>query len=141
MGKVLVKVLPILLIKSIGIDIGNIFIWKYSYRYWQYFYMKVLVSILVIQFKSIIVNPNTWPQFYGVYYCLSMSDITDVSTIRHSFKTDNCRTPSFHVAQYGDDIIGRELNLDENGPLSTVVVEPLPAQYSGSGIPARSVQW
>ena len=39
------------------------------------------------------------------------SDITDVSTIRHSFKTDRSRAQLFHVAQYGDDIIGRELNL------------------------------
>ena len=30
------------------------------------------------------------------------SDITDVSTISHSFKTDVSRTPFFHVVQYGD---------------------------------------
>ena len=41
----------------------------------------------------------------------SFSDITDVSTIGHSSKTDRSRTPLFHVAQYEDDIIGRELNL------------------------------
>ena len=41
----------------------------------------------------------------------SFSDTTDVSTIGHSSKTDRSRTPLFHVAQYGDDIIGRELNL------------------------------
>ena len=41
----------------------------------------------------------------------SFSDITDVSTIGHRFKTDRSRTPLFHVAQYGDDNIGRELNL------------------------------
>ena len=41
----------------------------------------------------------------------SFSDITDVSTIGHSSKTDRSRTPLFHVAQYGDDVIGRELNL------------------------------
>ena len=41
----------------------------------------------------------------------SFSDITDVSTIDHSFKTDRSRTPLFQVAQYGDDIIGRKLNL------------------------------
>ena len=41
----------------------------------------------------------------------SFSDITDVSIIGHSFKTNRSRTPLFHVAQYGDDIIGRELNL------------------------------
>ena len=41
----------------------------------------------------------------------SFSDITDVSTSGHSSKTDRSRTPLFHVAQYGDDIIGRELNL------------------------------
>ena len=57
-----------------------------------------------------------WSQLYGVCYCLSnscaiVSDTTDVSTIGHSSKTDRSRTPLFHVAQYGDDIIGRELNL------------------------------
>ena len=41
----------------------------------------------------------------------SFLDITDVSTIGHSFQTDRSRTPLFHVAQYEDDIIGRELNL------------------------------
>ena len=41
----------------------------------------------------------------------SFSDTTDVSTIGHSFKTDRIRTPLVHVAQYGDDITGRELNL------------------------------
>ena len=41
----------------------------------------------------------------------SFSDTTVVSTISHSSKTDRSRTPLFHVAQYGDDIIGRELNL------------------------------
>ena len=40
----------------------------------------------------------------------SFWDITNVSTIGHSFKTDRSRTPLLHVAQYGDDIIGRELN-------------------------------
>ena len=39
------------------------------------------------------------------------SDITDVLTIGHSFKTERSRTPLFHVAQYGDDITGREFNL------------------------------
>ena len=39
------------------------------------------------------------------------SDTTNVSTIDHSSKTDRSRTPLFHVAQYEDDIIGRELNL------------------------------
>ena len=41
----------------------------------------------------------------------SFSDITNVSTIDHSFKTDRSHTHLFHVTQYGDDIIGRELNL------------------------------
>ena len=36
----------------------------------------------------------------------SFSDTTDVSIIGHSFKTDSRRTPLFHVAQYGDHIIG-----------------------------------
>ena len=37
----------------------------------------------------------------------SFSDITDVSTIGHSFKTVRRRTPVCDVAQYEDDIIGR----------------------------------
>ena len=36
----------------------------------------------------------------------SFSDITDVSTIDYNLKTDRSRTSLFHVAQYGDDIIG-----------------------------------
>ena len=44
----------------------------------------------------------------------SLSDITDVSTIVQSFKTNFRRSPLFHVAQYRDDVIGRVLNLDEN---------------------------
>ena len=51
----------------------------------------------------------------------SVSDITDVSTIGYSFKTNNRLTPLFHDAQYGDDIIGRELNLDENCPVGRSV--------------------
>ena len=47
----------------------------------------------------------------------SSLDVTDVSTVARSFKIDNRRTPLFHVAQYGDDIIGRELHLDENCPV------------------------
>ena len=43
----------------------------------------------------------------------SFSDITDVSPVGHSFKTNICRKLLFHVTQYGD-IIGWELNLDEN---------------------------
>ena len=49
----------------------------------------------------------------------SFSDINYVSTIDHSFKPNNRCTPSFHVSQYGDDIIGRELNLDENCPVGS----------------------
>ena len=41
----------------------------------------------------------------------SFSDINNVSTIGHSFKTDRSRIPLFHITQYGDDIIRRELNL------------------------------
>ena len=55
-----------------------------------------------------------WPQLCATV-CLtvipSFSDITDVSTIGHSFKTDRSRTHLFHVAHYGDDIIGGELKL------------------------------
>ena len=43
----------------------------------------------------------------------SFSDITDVSTIGNSFNINNSRTALFHVAQYEDDIVDRELNLDE----------------------------
>ena len=49
-----------------------------------------------------------------------MSLFTDkihISTISHSFKINNRRTLLFHVAQYEDDIIGRELNLSENCPI------------------------
>ena len=45
-GKVLVKVLAILSKKSIGGSIGNTFLTKYRYRYWQYF-LKVLFTTLV----------------------------------------------------------------------------------------------
>ena len=44
----------------------------------------------------------------------SYSDIIDVSTIYHSFMIYSRRTPLFHVVQYGDDIIYRELSLNEN---------------------------
>ena len=44
----------------------------------------------------------------------SFSDLADVITIGLSFETDRRRTPLFHVKQYRDDIIGLELNLDEN---------------------------
>ena len=44
----------------------------------------------------------------------SFSDITDVSTIGNSFNTDRSRTPLFHVAQYGDDIIGRECDYNRD---------------------------
>ena len=44
----------------------------------------------------------------------SFSHITDVLTISQSLKTDNRHTTLFHVMQYGDDIIGQELTLDEN---------------------------
>ena len=54
----------------------------------------------------------------------SFSDITDVSTIGLSFKTDRSRTPLFHVAQCGENIIGRELNLRENCPVGSVGVIP-----------------
>ena len=47
----------------------------------------------------------------------SFSNIIDVSTIGRSFKTDRSRTPSFHVAQYGDDSTGRELILNVNCPI------------------------
>ena len=47
-----------------------------------------------------------------------ISDITDVSTIGHSFKTDSHHNPLFHVVQYGDDI-GRVVYLDENCPVGS----------------------
>ena len=61
-------------------------------------HMAYLTSCMVCATVSLTVVP-------------SFSDITDVSTIGHSFKTDRSCIPLFHVAQYGDDIIGRELNL------------------------------
>ena len=66
-------------------------------------------------------------QLYGVCATVSLrvmpsfSDVTDVSTVGHIFKIDRCRTLLFHVAHYGDDIIGRELNLDENCPVGSGV--------------------
>ena len=84
------------------------------------------------------------PQMYGVCYCLSnsyaiVSDITDVSTIGHSFKTDRSRIPLFHVAQYGDDIIGRELNLrkvpsrySESNPQPSEQLRPMTVMISAS---------
>ena len=53
----------------------------------------------------------------------SVSDKTDVSTIGHSFKTERNRTPLFHVAKYGDEIIGRELK-SQKIARSVVEVEP-----------------
>ena len=75
------------------------------------------------------------PQLYGICYLLSkvmpsFSDITDVSTIGLSFKTDKCCNPLFHIAKYGDEIIGRELNLDENCR-SVVGVEPTTFRTAG----------
>ena len=57
-----------------------------------------------------------WPQLYGVCYCLSNSCAI---VFRHNrrfdyrpqFQDRQKPHPLFHVAQYGDDIIGRELNL------------------------------
>ena len=43
----------------------------------------------------------------------NMADITDVSNIRHSFKTNDRRTSLYHLANCGDDTIGRELDLNE----------------------------
>ena len=40
----------------------------------------------------------------------SLSDMTDVSTICQTVKTDRGHIPLFHVAQYEDDIIGQKLN-------------------------------
>ena len=63
-----------------------------------------------------------------MFYCLSnryaiVLDITEVLTIGHSIKTDRSRTPLFHVAQYGDDIIGIELKSPKTAR-SVVGVEP-----------------
>ena len=69
----------------------------------------------------------------------SFSDTTDVLTIGHSSKTDRSRTPLFHVAQYGDDIIGRELNLRklpgrqwESNPQSSEQLRPITIKTSAS---------
>ena len=60
----------------------------------------------------------------------SFSDITDVSTIGHGTKTSNCRTPLSHIAQYEDDIIVVELNLDENCSVSSGGVESITLQVA-----------
>ena len=70
----------------------------------------VLVATVVRRTKPM------WSQLYGMCYCsfnddVIVSDITDVSTIGHSLKTDSSPTPLFHVAHYGHGIIGREINL------------------------------
>ena len=69
----------------------------------------------------------------------SFSDTTDVSTICHSSKTDRSRTPLFHVAQYGDGIIGRELNLRklpdgqwESNPQPSEQLRPMTIKTSAS---------
>ena len=59
------------------------------------------------------------PYWYSCMICAtvcltvmpSFSDITDVSAISHRFKTDRSCTPLFHIAQYGDDVMGWELYL------------------------------
>ena len=56
----------------------------------------------------------------------SYSDITDVSNICQSFRTNNRRTLLFHVARYKDDIICRKLNLDENCPVVSGVSNQQP---------------
>ena len=69
----------------------------------------------------------------------SFSARADVSTVSHSFKTDRSRTPSFHVAQYGDDIIGREYNLRklpgrqwESNPQPSEQLRPMTIKTSAS---------
>ena len=76
-------------------------------------------------------------------FCLTVapwfSDITDVSTIGHSFKTDRSLTPLFHVAQYGNDIINRELKLRklpgrqwESNPQPSEQLRPMTIKTSAS---------
>ena len=60
----------------------------------------------------------------------SFSDITDFSTTSRSFRTDRSRTPLFHVVQYGDDIMGRKLNLKT--AWLVVVVEPTTFQTAAT---------
>ena len=36
----------------------------------------------------------------------SFSDTSDVTTLGHNFNSNRSRATLFHVAQYGDDIIG-----------------------------------
>ena len=58
----------------------------------------------------------------------SFSDITDVSVINYSFDIDRSRAPLFPVAQFGDDITGRELNLVENCPVGSEETNPQPSE-------------
>ena len=63
-----------------------------------------------------------------------------------SFKTDTSRTPLFHVAQYGDDIIGRELHLRklssrewESNPQPFEQLRPITIKTSASTETATAV--
>ena len=67
------------------------------------------------------------------------SDMTDVSTFCHSFKTHRSRTCLFHIAQYGDNIIGRQLNLRklpgrywESNPQPSEQLRPMTIKISAS---------
>ena len=60
-----------------------------------------------------------WPQLYSVCHCVTNSYAivfthNQRSKISHSFSIKNRHTHLLHIAQFGNDIIGRELTLDEN---------------------------
>ena len=57
----------------------------------------------------------------------SFSDLTDLSTFGHSFKTDSLRIA--HVVQYGDDVIDPDLNFDENCLVSRRIVGIEPTTF------------
>ena len=62
----------------------------------------------------------------------SFSDITDVSTIGQSSKTDRSRTPLFHVAKYGDDIISQKTaqSQRESNPQPSEQLRPMTIKTS-----------
>ena len=85
-----------------------------------------------------------WPQLYGVCYCLSNRYAIFFKHNRRfdyqpQFQDRQKPHPLFHVAQYGDDIIGRELNLRklpgrqwESNPQPSEQLQPITIKTSAS---------
>ena len=63
--KVLVKVFAIFSKKSIGESIGNTFLMKYRYQYWQYFLKVLLIALLMYKHR----NVNDFMVFSHVNSC------------------------------------------------------------------------